>query len=678
MFLKHCAGFEQWKSVIDEMKELSWACITPRGSLRQFTLERHPLLGWQESALSQAWILGQSHFDLRDLPAPMVRINRITVKWLQAYFDQGQALWPMPLRVEGLLPSLRALLPGDREACCPHSWMDQLPANMDLAIQRIFGKLGIEREEYQDFITLVLTTLPGWSSYIHSLGDREYPAIRDEYLVFRLVLMQRLWPEARKILDWNQDTLRRVQQNFLPTSVVSDVTDSLAQRALPCPTYSASPSIQGQWVFCMDVRSEPLRRALEQHNSHETFSCSGAFGLPPLANYTTRKRRYFRRRQGYPLIQPLFFPFYGIIGWMMGVWMVARSLFPSTMGHLMVKFGQYFSRRSRRKVDEYQAPLGHYVRVAHTVLSTIGLTKKFAPLVILCGHKSTVQNHAFSSAWQCGACHGQSGVLQGDALARILNNPRVRMRLRKQGIKIPRSTHFIAAEWDTSTFCVNLRTPMHKTPLCVRDTYRQVVRDLQKVNVCSQLKTLRKKTRPYDWSTTRPEEGLARNSSLFIGPRSWTRGLDLQGRAFLHSYAWDQDPEGDILQNILNGPMIMAQGINLHYLFLTLAPHIFGAGSQTTINITGKLGAMQGNAGDLRWGMPFQNVFGPRTQALHSSRILTVAVLAPIDLLRSVIDKEPKLQNAIKHRWLHMICRDPQTSRCWQANLELNWIENLS
>ena len=88
-----------------------------------------------------------------------------------------------------------------------------------------------------------------------------------------------------------------------------------------------------------------------------------------------------------------------------------------------------------------------------------------------------------------------------------------------------------------------------------------------------------------NWGETRPEWGLAKNAGFIIAPRDLTKNINLDGRCFLHSYAWDKDTEGKALEGILQGPMVVTQWINNHYYFSTVDNQRFGANRITKCTI---------------------------------------------------------------------------------------------
>jgi uncharacterized protein YbcC (UPF0753/DUF2309 family) len=165
-----------------------------------------------------------------------------------------------------------------------------------------------------------------------------------------------------------------------------------------------------------------------------------------------------------------------------------------------------------------------------------------------------------------------------------------------------------------------------------------------------------------DWSQVRPEWGLSRNAYFVIGRRALTQELSLDGRAFLHSYDYRIDRKQRLLENILTGPLVVGQWINMEHYFSAVDNELYGSGSKVYHNVAGRFGVMTGNLSDLRTGLPAQTVLKDG-QPYHEPMRLMTLIEAPFDHARRAVDSVIAVKNLVYNGWIRLMVIDPQSGQ---------------
>ncbi|MBI1319470.1 MAG: DUF2309 family protein [Candidatus Hydrogenedens sp.] len=662
-------------------------------------------------------------------------VNREWIKWCAAYFDAGQATIAMPGRDRGFYRSFAELarfdarLTGSETAS---ALLASLPDSPEDAIARCLREIGIREAQQVEFIRQTIASLPGWAGYVKWKEQWQAPDARAarpaslvEFAAVGLVLTVLLWPGAR-ILGFHRNAAPTVIDDLAAREARfrKSLLEKLGPQADVLRTKQTVRS-DAQLVFCIDVRSEPFRRAIEAQGNYETLGFAGFFGLPVrvqgidddhaldscpvliqpshevrdeasdcdracLGRHERGRSLLRMRGELYQWLKYNFatpFALVEMLGPWLGLRMIAQTLASSFVSRLSADARSAVMPAVDAKPVLDGIELERRAAYGEAALRMMGLTENFAPLVVFCGHGSSSTNNAYASALDCGACGGRHGGPNARILAEILNTPQVRAVLDDNGLTIPDDTLFLGAEHDTTQDLVALY-PSQGQPPMQQSRLEKLRADLTRAQVANAIArtatfgqggldgdaALRELARrSSDWAEVRPEWGLARNAAFIIGPNDLTRNVRLEGRCFLHSYDWKADPAGAYLTTILTAPMVVAQWINSQYLFSTLDNVAYGGGSKATQNITGKFGAMQGNASDLMHGLPLQSVFEADGKPYHEPMRLLTVVYAPCAMVDAVICAEEVLKKLFGNGWVTLVCIDPTSNQAHLLRRDLTW-----
>jgi hypothetical protein len=333
------------------------------------------------------------------------------------------------------------------------------------------------------------------------------------------------------------------------------------------------------------------------------------------------------------------------------------------------------------------------VQTLENALRTMGLTQTFSRLVLFCAHGSTSDNNPFEAALDCGACGGNEGSPNARILATLANKPLVREELAGNGIPIPHDTYFIAGRHDTTTDEVEI-FDLEDLPFTHQNNLFRLTEDLKEAGLrnrqerCTRLPeaktsltpnkaTRQAQNRSCDWSQIRPEWGLSGNAAFIIGSRKLTQGINLEGRVFLHSYDYREDPTGRLLDVVMTAPQVVGQWINMEHYFSTVDNEVYGSGSKIYHNVVGRFGIMSGPQSDLRGGLAQQSVMDGKRPYHEAMRMFSL-IEAPRELICRIILKHRILQNYYDNEWVHLVAFDPEEKMYYRYIPKQGWSPLIS
>ena len=705
------------------------------------------------AALPMLCDLRDAHRQLAREPAWRTTITHQISQFCAAYFDVEQADWH-PAQRRGLYDGWRHAIAHDHGIVLLMRAPDvlqraqALPAEARLAITFVLDKLGVSSDGLNDYLCAVLHRMQGWASWCAYLRWQARLEGGDDTQIVELLAIRLSWEyllddglrgEQSVWMRWQRALNKPAvanQSNSAPdhTALLHRALEIAYQKPLAAALAQQPPASTGracavQAVFCIDVRSEIFRRALESVSPDvQTLGFAGFFGLPisytPLGTTATRPQlpgllaptmcvteacgshaqdaALVKERQAGFAAQQAWQPFQRLPG---SAFTLVESIGLGYLGKLIKRslpsrsaapasdhdgLGSSYEARPAL-VARADDTLVQRVSLAEGVLKAMGLRAGFARIVLLAGHGSQSANNPHAAGLDCGACCGQTGEVNARALAALLNYPALRKVLAERHLVVPDTTHFLAGLHNTTTdemqlFDVDLvpashaqdLTRLRQTLLAAGAKTRAERAPLLGLGgLCAQPDALLQnvKKRANDWAQTRPEWGLANNAAFVVAPRSRSQGVNLAGRSFLHDYDWQGDADGSILELIMTAPMVVTHWINMQYFASTVDNARYGSGNKVLHNVVGgRIGVFEGNGGDLRIGLPLQSLHDGE-KWMHTPLRLSVFIEAPRAGIEAVMKKHETVRQLVDNRWLHLFRIDPESNavEAWLGGRWQTW-----
>jgi uncharacterized protein YbcC (UPF0753/DUF2309 family) len=628
-------------------------------------------------------------------------IDKCIGLWAAGHFDRGQALWS-PAPGDGALAAWRAWALHDLTpeiagltGFCAH--VACAPDTAERTILSAAETLGLTEAAAPTAFHRLLTSLGGWVQHARwllwqaeLLGDVDRTLI--DLLAIRLIWDEALLLQTPQIAARWAETVAAHAAPVVPDdeqvalAILQDAADRGYQRRLAARLDGAAASGEQrpflQAAFCIDVRSEVFRRALETvDHAIATIGFAGFFGLP--LEHSSHGSDLAEARLPVLLNPALYSSSAGDADSDQAARITARSkrargrfrqaavssfAFVEAMGPAyagkLVKAALGFTARPRpQPAPAFLAEMAPEAKAdtAAAVLKAMSLASGHGEIVLLLGHGGNVTNNPHESAYHCGACGGYTGEVSARLLAILLNDPETREGLATRGVAVPDDTLFVAGLHDTTTDAVTLYVD-DDWAAGRRDDLDRVRGWLAQAAIVARAERALRLPRAHwntvtdraaNWAEVRPEWGLAGCAAFIAAPREATTGRDLGGRAFLHSYDWQADEGFATLELILTAPVVVASWISLQYYGSSVAPAVFGGGNKLIHNVVGGIGVIEGNGGRLRAGLPWQAVHDGDTLA-HEPLRLSVMIEAPRVAILAVLERHPQVRSLFDNGWLHL------------------------
>ncbi len=459
--------------------------------------------------------------------------------WAAAHFDEGLSSWHSPWRALPLYCAWHAESQHDRTAEVLglrnfRTLVGKLPATANEATAFALSRLGVSEAGLDRYLARLLLGVGGWAAYArYHVWESELYGNSDDMLAdllavrlaWEVVLLDAIdtpvarnaWREASATLSHDErsvtpaDAARAVDlvlqdayeigwQNGLVSRIAAHAASTTGAPA--ATTAVVRPNVQA--AFCIDVRSEVYRRALERADTGiETIGFAGFFGFSveyiPLGqehggaqcpvlltpgvsiaeavhgasaeesanvgvkrNVTRLASTAWRR---FKMGAVSCFGFVGPVGLAYLVKLISDTMGRTRPVANPANDGLSADARSHIGPTLTEGTIGgravgiaieQRAAMAQAVLGAMSMHDNFARVILLAGHGSTTVNNPHATGLDCGACGGHTGEANARIAVAVLNDPTARAVLAANGRALPDDTVFVAGLHDTTTDDVQL------------------------------------------------------------------------------------------------------------------------------------------------------------------------------------------------------------------------------
>lgn len=434
-------------------------------------------------------------------------VHQTLFRLLNAYLDQGIAIWKFPAGTNGLLAGIRKLEKNSFSTFIKSERVRELLFDKSTQLEDLLDLLVGNEKFYGQYLFDQQFSHPGWSGMVSVLEHNESTLLdKRKVCLYDLIFLECLleidaldrrrgnrWAalaplippdhlgifEELKYSEWFE--IHKLWQEALEWSYYDQVIKGL--QLSHEEDFKKKAAFQA--MFCLDDRSCSIRRHVEHFAPDaQTFGTAGFFNLPfyfqpqhgkfmtkvcpapvtpsHVIKETESKIRHEKDAHFSKHSKGIFGGW--AISQTMGFWSalkLAKNIFyPSATPAMVSSFKHMDPRGKLSIVSKNPENKHHGLQVGFTIeemadaleglLKSIGLVQDFAHLVYVIGHGASSVNNTHYAGYDCGACSGRAGSVNARVAATIGNNLEVREVLAKRGLIIPDTTLFVGGLHDTT------------------------------------------------------------------------------------------------------------------------------------------------------------------------------------------------------------------------------------